>query len=282
MKPPNDAPSFFNFKKIQSNVIINKKLIKKVFAKKIFLIKKLIDYQTRLTDLYFRQMLAKQQLSEVYHNNTVENSALLNQINLSYSIMMLIESGFHGSARVLLRQFFEFLLVGKFSEFDDGNILRKWESKINNNREFDINLSRDVLHKINPQKDIERLKTMWSTLSDVSHPTKYAQQIPPISPTGDQVEWLKLNYVNIHFTLDLFFMLLCMNQHLLTNHWGRKTRGWYMGYHKDPMEFWKKEKNFKTKIKTTISEYFQFNKQYKTANIELKKVIYQYKQKWTT
>lgn len=271
---------FLNSKKIQGEITIHKKLIKQVFADKITLIKKLIDYQIQLTDLYFRQRLAKNQLSEIYHDNKVADMALLNQINLSYSIIQLIENGFFGSARVLLRQFFEFLIIGKFSEFDSGNLIHKWESKTSNNKEFDINLSRDVLHIIRSKKDVGHLQKMWKILSDFSHPTKYAQQLPPFSTSDDHLTWMKLSYKNIHYTLDLFFMLLCMNHHLLISNWGKKTSGWYMGYYKDPMGFWKREKNIKGKTKTTIKKYFQLNDELDGPNTELKKTIFQYKQKW--
>lgn len=276
------SSKYLNSRKIQDKITINKKLIKKVFIVKIQLIKKLIDYQIQLTDLYFRQMIAKQQLHEKYNENMVANSTLLNQINLSYSIIMLIESGFYGSARVLLRQFFEFLIIGKFSEFDNGKIIRKWELKTSNNREFDISLSRDILHIIGLQKNIDYLQKTWKTLSDLSHPTKYAQQVPPFSSSDDHLAWIKISYTNIHYTLDLFFMLLCMNHHLLTSNWGRKTRGWYMGYYKDPIGIWKREQNIKEKTKTTMKEYFHINEKYNVINTELKKTIFQYKQNWSS
>lgn len=280
-KIQNTKSKFLNSRKIQGKISIHKKLIKKVFDDKIKLIKKLIDYQVQLTDLYFRQRLAKEQLSEIYHDNKVEDMTLLNQINLSYSILILIESSFYGSARVILRQFFEFLIIGKFSEYDNGNIIRKWESKTSENREFDISLSRDVLHVIRSKKNIDHLQKTWKTLSDMSHPTKYAQQVPPFSSADDHLSWMKLSYQNIHFTFDLFFMMLCMNHHLLTQHWGRKSRGWYMGYHKDPVGFWQREKNIKEKTKTTMKEYFQLNEQYGSINTKLKKTIFQYKQSWS-
>lgn len=173
------------------------------------------------------------------------------------------------------------MIVGKFSEFDGGNLLRKWELKIENDRTHDINLSRDVLSILKKKKNIDHLQKIWSTLSDMSHPTSYAQQVPPVSTSDDPVGWMDQSYKNMHYTLDLFFTFLCMNHHLLTAHWGRKTRGWYMGYYKDPSGLWKIEKNLKEKTKNIEKTYFQLNKKHQGPNAELKKIIFQYRQKWS-
>jgi len=272
---------FLNSRQIYSTIRINKKMTKKIFETKINLIKKFIDYQIQLTDLYFRQRIAKEQLREVYHTNTVTDSTLLNQINLSYSIIILIEHGFYGSARVLLRQFFEFLIIGKFSEFDKGNIIQKWELKTENNREFDLSLSRDVLNILSKKKDISQIRKTWKILSDFSHPTRYAQQVPPFSSQEDHLEWMKMSYPNIHYTLDLFFVVLCMNYHLLTSNWGRKSRGWYFGYPKDSLGLWKREKKSKENSKVLVKKYFEINQKHGNVNKELKKTIFQYRQNWS-
>ena len=278
-KQDKESESYLNSKQIHSQIKTNKKYIRKLFTTKINLIKKLVDYQISLTDMYLRQILVKEHLRLRYNENIVVNNTLINQINLSHSIIILIENTFYGSARVLLRQFFEFLIIGKFSEFDN-NIVQKWESKTEGVRDFDINLSLDIFNKLKMKKDISLLQKTWRMLSDLSHPTKYSQQMPPLSDIDDNLAWIKESYPDIHHTLDLFFMLLCMNYHLLISNWGRKGKGWDSGYYKDSVGVWKKEKIIKEKIRIIIKGYFEINKKHKGINTELKKTILQYKQNW--
>lgn len=266
-------------KKVLINIRNNKKLIKKVFERKIKLINKLIDSQTQLTSLFFQHLYIKDQLREVYKKNVVVDNALLSLTNLTYSIMTLLENSFYGSVRVLLRQYFEYLIVSKFSEFDDDNILKKWQAKSNDNTKFNINLSHDILNKLTG-KNISEIRKMWKILSDASHPTKYAQQVPFVLTSENSVSWIKENFLNMHYTFDLYFMLVCMNYHLLISNWGRKSRRWYMGYDKDPVGDWKIEAKIKEEIKSTTKEYYENNKEYPVANKNIKKVISQYKQNW--
>src|SRR3989442_12388922 len=109
-KQDKESESYLNSKQIHSQIKTNKKYIRKLFTTKINLIKKLVDYQISLTDMYLRQILVKEHLRLRYNENIVVNNTLINQINLSHSIIILIENTFYGSARVLLRQFFEFLI----------------------------------------------------------------------------------------------------------------------------------------------------------------------------
>ena len=266
-------------RKILANIRNNKKLINKVFEKKIKLINKLIDSQTQLTSIFFQHLYMKDQLREVYKKNVVVNNSLLSLTNLTYSIMIMLENSFYGSARVLLRQYFEYLIMSKFSEFDNDNILEKWQTKSNDSTKFNINLSHDILNKLTG-KNISEIRKMWKILSDATHPTKYAQQVPFVLTSGNSISWIKENFLNMHFTFDLFFMLLCMNYHLLISNWGRKSRRWYMGYEKDPFGHWKIEMKIKEEIKSTTKEYYENNKEYPIANKNIKKVILQYKQNW--
>lgn len=283
MNQPLDDDKITNYidsNKIHSRIKTQKQIDKKIFSIKFRLINDLIGDLSTLTELYLRRIFMKQRLHLVYGDNVVTNNSLLNQINLNYSIIHLLENTFYGSARVLLRQFFEFLIIGKFSEYDGGQIIKKWSNKSRENRDNDISLSNDVLHKLD-SKDLSAVKEMWRELSDMSHPTRYAQQVPYFLSSDIHAESMDKHYCNMHYTLDLFFMLLCMNYHLLISNWGRKSRGWYFGYHKDPMNNWKLENEIKAKIKTMIREYFDINKKHKGINSKLKKVIFQYRQNWS-
>ena len=268
-----------NLKSAKSQILKNKKIIKKLYEKKIKLIEKLTDYQTQLTVIYFTNLRIKDMLGEVYDQNMVVDNALLSMSNLTYSIPIILQHSFYGSTRVLLRQYFEYLIIGIFSEFDNGNIIKKWEQKTNDTTKFNINLSHDILCKLKG-KDISAIQKTWKDLSDMSHPTKFSQQVPFVLTSIDTKSWMITNHTNMEYTFDLFFMLLCMNYHLLISNWGKKSRRWYMGYDKDPMGDWKKEKIFKEKIKSVIKEYYKANNGFPKANKGIKKVIFQYKQNW--
>ena len=271
-----------NSEKIHVGLYKNKKIIQKVFEIKLEFINKLIDRQIQLTDLYLRGIKIKKHLGLSYNENIVVNNALLSRINLNYSIVLLLENSFFGSARVLLRQYFEYLVIAKFSEFDNGEILKKWQAKSETrDGKSNINLTWDILNKLKG-KDIVAIKDIWKTLSDLSHPTSFAQQIPHISSDDkESYNWVAENYGNIHYTLDLFFMLLCMNYHLLISNWGKKAKSDYFGYSTDPSSLSYLEKEIKGILKSTTKEYFEMNKKYKKINIIFKKVIQQYKQNWT-
>lgn len=262
-------------KKIQNN----KKTVKKVFSDKIKIIKKLMKYETQLTSIYLKELHTKQMLGERYEKNIVADNSILSLTNITYSTLILLENSFYGSARVLLRQYFEYLVIGKFSEYDENNIIKKWNAKDNRTRKFNINLSADILNNLKG-KNISEIRKMWGMLSDMSHPTKYSQQVPFIIAESSSVEWITHSANNLHYSFDLFFMLLVMNFHLLISNWGKKASKWYLGYHKDPMDYWKKEKILKEKIKTNIKEYYEINKDFPIANKHIKKVIFQYKQNW--
>jgi len=118
-----------NSKQIHVGINKNKKIIQKVFEVKLEFINKLIDKQIQLTDLYLRGITVKKHMGLSYDENIVVNNALLSRINLNYSIVLLLENSFFGSARVLLRQYFEYWVISKFSEFDNGKILEKWNAK---------------------------------------------------------------------------------------------------------------------------------------------------------
>ena len=266
-----------SFDLISKGIINNKKIISKVFESKFKLIHHLIDYQIQLTDMYLRGIRVKKRLGLAYEENIVVDNTMLSRITLNHSIMILLENSFFGSAHVLLRQYFEYLIIAKFSEYDGGMILNKWIIKSETrDRKSNINLTWDILNKLN-EKNISAIKDMWNKLSDMSHPTAFAQQVPHLSSDSKKsVEWVSRNHGNIHFALDLFFMLLCMNYHLLISIWGKKAKNYYF---EDP-SFSKLEKQIKGNLKSTTKEYFEINKKYKKINPLLKKVIYQYRQNW--
>src|SRR5437867_7718961 len=122
---------------IRADITANRRYIQRRFAKKLGLLYELVDLESRLTGIYFKGIWMKQNLHLVYNNNVVVNNTVFNQPYLSNSILLLTTNTLYGSARVVERQFFEALVIAKFSEYSP-EIRQKWDAKTENDRTFDI------------------------------------------------------------------------------------------------------------------------------------------------
>lgn len=283
----------FNLENISKEIEISKKLIRRILSNKIDILKEIVDSQTRLNGIYSQQCQIKQYMGLNYDNNVVLNNTLSNQTYQSLSIILLSENTLCGSARVLLRQFFEALLIAKYSDYDS-SLIEVWKSKTEE-KDFktEISLSKHVLRKIEEKgKDISGLRKTWNQLNNFTHPTRYAQQlirIPLVKSNANKKE-MKENFTkwiygsnlipDTHLTLDLLFMLLCMNYHLLIGHLGRKAYRCDFGYPKDSFKSFINEKALKEKTKRLFKKYFEINKEYKGVNKILKRNIFEYKLSW--
>lgn len=285
----------FNLASVVKELRGSSKIVANYSSDKIDLITNLVDCQIRLVGIYYSQARAKMHLDLSYDHNVLLANAVMNQPYQSLSILLLVKQTMFGSARALLRQFFEGVCIAKYSECDVAALARKWQDvSEHGGPEESISLSNDVFRKLKTNGiDVSALKVTWKRLNLYTHSTKYAQQIPRVSPAknlddeNDEErrekikQWTELEVrANTEFTLDLHFMLLCMNYHLLTSHWGRKTRRWYFGYEKDPYGQYRREKQLKSKHKALVQKYFEINKRNKGANKELKLNIRQYRQSW--
>lgn len=279
----------FNLENISKEIEITRKIIENYLSEKIDIITKIVDFQVRLAGIYSHECFIKQSMGLKYESNRVLNNTFGNLPYLSLSILHLIKNTLYGSARVLLRQFLEMLLIGKCSEYDE-SLIELWESQTENSSSSPkIFVGRHVFRKLEEKGiDISELKKTWKELCQCTHATKYAQQmlrVPIVNNSSYKEEitkWIKETRLipNLHYTLDLFFMLLCMNYHLLIGHLGKKAYRWYFGYTKDPLNSFEKEKKFKNEIKILFKKYFEINKEYRGINELLKKNIFQYRQKW--
>ena len=82
--------------------------------------------QTKLFGIYTHEARIKEFMRLKYDRNYVLNNTLANLPYHNYSILLLIQNTFYGSARVLMRQFFEALIFAKYSEYDN-KLIEKWE-----------------------------------------------------------------------------------------------------------------------------------------------------------
>lgn len=279
----------FNLENISKEMEITRKIIENYLSEKINIITNIVDFQVRLAGIYSRECSIKQYMGLKYESNYVLNNTLGNLPYLSLSILHLIKSTLYGSARVLLRQFLEMLLISKYSEYDK-SLIELWESQTeNSSSSLRISIGLHVFKKLKQKKiDISELEKTWKQLCQFTHATRYAQQmlrVPIVNNSSYKEEitkWIKETRLipNLHYTLDLFFMLLCMNCHLLIGHLGKKAYRWYLGYIRDPLNSFEKEQKLKNEIKILFKKYFEINKEYRGINKILKKNIFQYRQKW--
>lgn len=284
--PPEIA---FSLKNILREIRINRTVLIKNYSNKINLIMKMIDHQNRLNGIYTRECMVKRRLGLKYEHNVLLANTLFNQTYLSLSILILLKQTLYGSARILLRQFFEALLIAKYSE-QDASLTEKWKANVEGKTNIKrISVNVDVLSKLEKKGiDVSELRKTWKLLNLFVHSTPQAQQIlrVPIverDSDGKEVEkWRESSYLmpNVEYTLDLLFLLLCMNFHLLISHLGRKARGYYFGYSKGPLNFYKRTKSLKNRHKLLVDKYFETNKKNRGINKLLKRNIWQYRQNW--
>jgi len=283
--PPEIA---FSLRNVLHEIRVSRTFLMKSFSVKIKLVTRIVDYQNRLTGIFTRECMVKQSMGLKYDHNVLLANALANQIYLSLSVLLLLKQTLYGSARVLLRQFFEALIIAKYSE-QDTSLTERWKANVEENIGVRrISVSRGVFRPLEKKGiDVSQLKETWNLLNLFTHSTRHAQQVlrVPIveGSAGKEVEeWRERSHLipNAEFTIDLLFVLLCMNYHLLIGHLGRKARGFFLGYSKDPLYFYKREKSLKNKHKILVDKFFEINKKNKGMNRILKKNIYQYRQNW--
>lgn len=201
-------------------------------------------------------------------------------------MLLLTQNTLYGSARPTLRQFFEALMIAKFSEYDR-NLIVKWGSQKDGvrDRENEINLVKDVFIPIEKRgKPTKELRAAWIDFNHLTHHTRWSQQMPRIATNDEErTYFLKQSnfFKNTLFTLDLLFMLLCMYNHLLVSHLGKKASKWYMGYERDPYGLYNKEKRNKAEIKALIDDYFGTNKEFPNAIKGIKRKVSEYSRDWS-
>lgn len=271
---------------MQNEIRFTKAIVRKAFSDKIDLITEIARYQWRLAGIYYLGSEAKKGLGLKYKENLLLMNVILTQPYWTHSVLLLTKNTLYGSARPALRQFFEALMISKFSEYDE-SLIRKWRSQKDEvtDRENTISLGNDVFLPIEKRgKPTKELRATWRDVNHFTHHTRWSQQMPRIWTTNEErIAFLEKStfLMNIVFTLDLLFMLLCMYNHLLISHLGRKTYRWYMGYERDPFGLYKKERRYKEKIKSLIQAYFETNKEFPNANRGYKKRISEYTRSWS-
>jgi hypothetical protein len=214
----------------------NYKYCHEKFQELIRLIHEIFDCQQNIFNSHFWT-----QLGDFHKPN--ENKIIL---NASYykNTMSFVSStemtlrGFYGSARIILRQIFEFLIIGKYSSIsEDSGFTKHWIQG------GQINIGRQILNKLKKPNTAE-FNALYEALCNYNHATPYAQQI------GLSFE---RNQSEIQLNLVVILALLECNYHLLNTHYIDSTMRYYgLAYQGEEV------KNNKKKLK----ELFASNRKY--------------------
>jgi hypothetical protein len=260
-------------------------VIERYYRSKLELLEKIIDCESRLCGIYFFEDLTRTQIDVGYVPNRVLNNTVGSQAYRSSSALLLIRNTLYGSARLVIRQFFEALIMAKWSILDK-TMVDRWQLKdLGAGFENEINLTSDIFDKLRKRrKRVVELKKMWAVLSDYSHPTRYAQQ-PLRTPNAknlDEIAKIATEsdlFPQTEYTLDLLFVMLVMNYHLSAEQVGRIIRSHSPDFESDPDSHYKDESKLKRECGSLFDQYFRLNNA--SLNEELGKPINEYEQSWT-
>jgi len=241
------------------------KLIKQVFKEEISIIERIIKLHITLAGYFYLHSKIKCFMGLKYDENIVMRTILLDQIYLSLSILDLLKDGYYGSARVLLKQSFEMLMIAKCSEYNK-NLREKWVKG-----EAQMKHVWNFLNNKEKKNILSNLRDLYKKLCKYTHSTPLSQQplrlprnllsSPDINKNDVREEltkWIeKTEFIqHMQYTLDLFFVILNMLFHF-NNIFHGKVRRFDFGYYKDRLGHYIKIRKIKDQFKELKAQYFQ-------------------------
>ncbi len=268
----------FDLKKIENDSKKMGKIMLNLWKEEFNILERILHIHSKLTGYFFRHSQIKLSLRLTYENNVVLNNSIFNHIYLFLSVFELMKKGYYGSTRIILRQSFEMLMIGKCCEYDK-QLQKIWESN-------DAQMKNVWAYLKNKNKKYKQLKNLYQELCKFTHHTTFSQQafrIPKDNKKELIGELTKSDYLeNYLYTLDLLFVLENMLFHL-SNMFHNKVRKWYFGYEKDPWGDFIKIRKLKKEYLELKKEYFNLMKKRKISSEGIKrwkKIIYEYRLNW--
>jgi hypothetical protein len=241
----------FGLSNLTSEMRASSIVIERYYRKKLELLEKIVDCESRLCSIYFFEDFIHMQIDVGYVPNRILNNTVGSQAYRSGSALLLIRNTFYGSARLVIRQFFEALIMAKWSILDR-TIVERWQLKdLAAGFENEINLTSDIFDKLRKRRRrVFELRKMWAVLSDYSHPTRYSQQPLRTPNAGKPDEIAKFAaesdlFPQTEYTLDLLFVMLVMNYHLLAEQIGKIIRSHSPDFEGDPDSQYENETELK-------------------------------------
>ena len=198
-KEPEPYKPFMDYANDESNKISI--FIEKENKIDILIIEKLINNINHLMNSHLSALHTTH--SHLQHKSqSIILSAIYKNFYIFYSSLELLKKGFFGSTRVLLRQSFEFLILGKFCAITNNQkVFENWKDGKT------VYFSNEVLKKIN-NPNISEIKQFWILLCKYAHSTSTSQQI--------NLSWDD-NKKDINLTFTFIILLLDCHYHLLNS-----------------------------------------------------------------
>lgn len=253
---------------------IEKEIARKTVLNQLNILEEISELQLQLIYEFVPIINTKNIIGERYERNELLYHGLSANFDLNKSMILLIKNGFYGSARTLLRQEFELLLITKYNSIDS-SIFDRWQKK-KNGKDNDNKIS--VSHILKKLKDnqinCDDLDNIYALLCDFTHATAYAQQ-SPLFP--DSEESIRSITADISYTTDIIYILQHMNLHLI-NSFHAQARGYFLKHYNDVLGNESKIKILKDKLKKLYKEY-PYNKKI-FQNLKFNKIIQEYKTSW--
>jgi hypothetical protein len=201
--------------------------------------------------------LAATSVSHVVRLNQV-NKILLAVILKNFvsfcTVLDLMERGLHGSARMILRNVYEGLIISKFCALSpDRKVFEQWDNGVN------VQLTNDVLNKIK-SPEIDPFRKLWKVLCSSAHVTIYSQQASLEAEN---------NLDGIQLAFHITRTLLECNHHLLTQY--------FVSF---PIESFADDGEGQQILAFNAELQHQFSSSRKHLFPPFRKFIAAYKQKW--
>ncbi len=199
------------FDYLKSKIKLNSKIILEKYKVDIQEIIEIFNLQYE----YFEEHLRVAYLECYFNDDEFTNllaTALRKNMFSFFSAILQTQEGLVGSARIVFRNIFEFLIIGKYAAISKNmEFINKWE------KGEEVSLKYEVFSKIR-KPDSEEIKKLWKTLCSFTHSTIYAQQ----------VDFDATKYFNdIKFNLVLLKVFLEMNFHLMNSYYINKSLQYY-------------------------------------------------------
>ena len=267
-----------NIKDFERNMLILSKHINKIFHKDISCLRDLLSIYISISDLLMRGAGIKIYLGLTYDSNIPLHNAIVNCLTIFSSTLKLLKDGYYGSARVLIRQALEMLLIAKLLEYKHEKRSKWSKADIRPNDVW------EYLKSTSRKEKLLILRSFYRELCKFAHHTPYSQQ--PIyfilSKTDEALSKTVIKaIINTAHTLDLLYITMCMYAHTL-NILHRKVRGWYLGYHPDPLGVESILKQLKNKAKKIRNKYLELvsKRAEKEVIKDIKMKVRAYKLNW--
>ncbi|MES2863528.1 MAG: hypothetical protein V4666_05380 [Bacteroidota bacterium] len=189
--------SFEDFKSTENR---NIRAINKAYEIEIDIFKRYFNIQNKLFVNHVGGLLDPYYGIEDYERILLQAFTKTN--HLLYASLNLTNSGNYGASSILLRQIFEFQILGKYAyTIKDEKMSQKWLD----GKQFDIY---DKVIKLLDKPSKVNFHTFWLMLCKLSHATTSSHQIEFKAPK---------NADQIHASLIIILMLQRCNYHLLTS-----------------------------------------------------------------